>query len=148
MQMLPFISVLIVAVLTVVKGFKLNKPPGYKGGYITARSSSKEVIEEVSTPIKVKLVGGLVNTLFSVKPLWKYATVKARAGMVAKGAKIGVDWVGDVEYMKKDIDKLMKAYDGLQSSKVIYPDYYLQPFHAYDEGNLSWQVIYDSDPIF
>lgn len=24
-----------------------------------------------------------------------------------------------------------------------YPDYYLQPFHAYDEGNLCWEAAFE-----
>ena len=28
----------------------------------------------------------------------------------------------------------------LERKDIVYPDYYLKPFHAYDEGNLSWCV--------
>ncbi|KAK1385287.1 hypothetical protein POM88_023022 [Heracleum sosnowskyi] len=28
--------------------------------------------------------------------------------------------------------------DDIQDPSLVYPDYYLNPFHAYDEGNLSW----------
>ncbi|MEM7595631.1 MAG: class I SAM-dependent methyltransferase [Cyanobacteria bacterium P01_A01_bin.83] len=28
----------------------------------------------------------------------------------------------------------------IQNSSLTYPDYYLKPFHAYEQGNLSWQA--------
>ena len=28
----------------------------------------------------------------------------------------------------------------------MYPDYYLKPFHAYDEGNLSWLAAFEVEP--
>lgn len=92
-----------------------------------------------ATPLKVKIAGGLINALFSVKPLFKMASNKARSSMVERGAKIGVDWVQNVNQLEKDIDALTTNFEDV-NRKVIYPDYYLKPFHAYDEGNLSWQV--------
>jgi hypothetical protein len=33
-----------------------------------------------------------------------------------------------------------KELEKLENKSIVYPDYYLQPFHAYDKGNLCWQV--------
>ena len=30
--------------------------------------------------------------------------------------------------------------DELERKDLKYPDYYLKPFHSYDQGNLSWSV--------
>lgn len=38
------------------------------------------------------------------------------------------------------MDELQKDYDRLSDKQLVYPSYYLKPFHAYDEGNLSWQA--------
>jgi hypothetical protein len=100
----------------------------------------QDAAKDLSTPLEVKIAGGLINALFSVKPLWKYASGKARASMVERGARIGVDWVESVRQLEGDMDKLTAIYDAVNNKKVDYPEYYLQPFHAYDEGNLSWQV--------
>lgn len=35
---------------------------------------------------------------------------------------------------------LQNELQQLQKPSLQYPSYYLQPFHAYDEGNLSWQA--------
>ena len=32
----------------------------------------------------------------------------------------------------------------LERKDIVYPDYYLKPFHAYDDGNLSWCVWGDT----
>jgi predicted O-methyltransferase YrrM len=38
------------------------------------------------------------------------------------------------------MSSLKSDYEQLVSNTLIYPKYYLKPFHAYDEGNLSWQA--------
>ena len=96
--------------------------------------------KDVTTPLDVKIAGALINTIFSIKPLWKYASSKARASMVERGSRIGVDWAQNVGELERDIDQLSTIFESVKSSKVDYPDYYLKPFHAYDDGNLSWQV--------
>ena len=142
-----FIVGLIVTVVSLVQGFKLV-PTSHgiafghllQGSRLNCVNTQQEAVKDESTPLKVKLAGGLINALFSVKPLFKFASGKARASMVEKGASIGVDWVDNVVKLEKDMDKLTKIYDSLKSSKIEYPEYYLKPFHAYDDGNLSWQV--------
>ena len=115
----------------------------HRGIRATSLSAQLEASKDDTTPFKVKLAGGIINALFSVKPLFKFASGKARDSMVQRGASIGVDWVENVSVLEKDIDKLTKLFDGVKDKKLEYPDYYLKPFHAYEEGNLSWQV-YDT----
>lgn len=38
-----------------------------------------------------------------------------------------------------------KELESIQNPSVIYPDYYLNPFHAYDEGNLSWLAAAEAE---
>eukprot|EP00596_Hydrurales_sp_CCMP1899_P008584 CAMPEP_0119043912 /NCGR_PEP_ID=MMETSP1177-20130426/26839_1 /TAXON_ID=2985 /ORGANISM="Ochromonas sp, Strain CCMP1899" /LENGTH=359 /DNA_ID=CAMNT_0007013021 /DNA_START=147 /DNA_END=1226 /DNA_ORIENTATION=- len=104
---------------------------------------SKEAAKDISTPLQVTLAGNLVGALFSVKPLWKYASGKAREGMVTKGASIGVDWVKNSNMYNAELEQLTKIYDNLAMKKIVYPDYYCKPFHAYDDGNLSWQAAFE-----
>ena len=60
--------------------------------------------------------------------------------MVQRGLEIDVNWKQNVEGLERNIETLSKQYDKVIDSKLIYPDYYLKPFHAYDDGNLSWQA--------
>lgn len=60
--------------------------------------------------------------------------------MVRQGSRIGVDWKENVYKLDLAQSKLNELYDTIASKSVQYPDYYLKPFHAYEEGNLSWQA--------
>jgi len=37
------------------------------------------------------------------------------------------------------METLQYEYDTVLDRQLIYPEYYMKPFHAYDDGNLSWQ---------
>ena len=81
-----------------------------------------------------------VNVLISIKPL--YAAMKAGARLVLKNSaeKAGVPWESAARALDRQpvAAELEAIRAGLTNQKVVYPDYYTQPFHAYDEGNLCW----------
>jgi ubiquinone/menaquinone biosynthesis C-methylase UbiE len=89
----------------------------------------------VATP---NLMTGLVNGLLAVKPLANYAKQKARNMMIDRAALIGVSWQGMVDELRsQDLEaKLAKV----KNPDLKYPEYYLRPFHAYDDGNLGWDA--------
>ena len=81
-----------------------------------------------------------VNVLISIKPL--YAAMKAGARVVLKNSaeRAGVPWESAERALARqpvaaELEALRAA---LSNPRVVYPDYYTQPFHAYDEGNLCW----------
>ncbi|PNX92828.1 menaquinone biosynthesis methyltransferase ubiE, partial [Trifolium pratense] len=49
--------------------------------------------------------------------------------------------------MTKEIleSEVYKELDGIQNQSLVYPDYYLYPFHAYDEGNLTWLAAAEAE---
>ena len=81
-----------------------------------------------------------VNVLISIKPL--YAAMKAGARVVLKNSaeKAGVPWDGAAAALARQpvAAELESIRSSLANPRVVYPDYYTQPFHAYDEGNLCW----------
>ncbi|MGQ9836486.1 MAG: class I SAM-dependent methyltransferase [Cyanobacteriota bacterium] len=88
--------------------------------------------------IQPALTSRLVNGLLSIKPLFNWAKRQARSMMINRAAEIGVDWLGRVNtLMAQDLSAELAAVENLQ---LVYPDYYLRPFHAYDAGNLSWEA--------
>ena len=91
-------------------------------------------------PLKVQLAQGLIGAAFSFKPLYKAASAKARTGILANGRLIGVDWAERVENYRQSLDDLERRFERIKDAAVVTPDYYNVPFHAYDEGNLSWQA--------
>ncbi|XP_061367318.1 uncharacterized protein LOC133310403 isoform X2 [Gastrolobium bilobum] len=46
------------------------------------------------------------------------------------------------EILESDVYKEM---DSIQNHSLVYPDYYLNPFHAYDEGNLTWLAAAEAE---
>ncbi|XP_044502900.1 uncharacterized protein LOC123223667 isoform X2 [Mangifera indica] len=46
------------------------------------------------------------------------------------------------EILESDVYKEMES---IQNPSIVYPDYYLNPFHAYDEGNLSWLAAAEAE---
>ncbi|PSR95352.1 Demethylmenaquinone methyltransferase [Actinidia chinensis var. chinensis] len=79
----------------------------------------------------------LVGALISFKPLFSVLKLGARQVLISGTAeKTNIPW----REMTREIlqSEVYKEMDSIQNSSIVYPDYYLNPFHAYDEGNLSW----------
>jgi len=95
----------------------------------------------VATPITTRQPGPasrLVNLLLAIKPLANLAKQRARAMMIARAERIGVPWrqrVAELQHLNWD-ERLAQVQD----PHLTYPDYYLRPFHAYEQGNLSWEA--------
>ncbi|PWZ44136.1 65-kDa microtubule-associated protein 1 [Zea mays] len=47
------------------------------------------------------------------------------------------------EVLESDV---YEVFERIQDPNLVYPDYYLNPFHAYDEGNLSWLAATEAEP--
>jgi ubiquinone/menaquinone biosynthesis C-methylase UbiE len=83
----------------------------------------------------------LINGLLSIKPLANLAKHQARKMMIQRAEKIGVPWRQQVQQLQMhDWDSEMAQ---VQNTQLSYPDYYLQSFHAYDEGDLCWDAAFE-----
>ncbi|AQK80892.1 hypothetical protein Zm00014a_032573 [Zea mays] len=47
------------------------------------------------------------------------------------------------EVLESDV---YEVFERIQDPNLVYPDYYLNLFHAYDEGNLSWLAATEAEP--
>lgn len=84
------------------------------------------------------LTSQLVNGLLSIKPLANLAKHQARTMMIKRAESIGVPWRQRVEELRThDWDRELAE---VQNTQLMYPDYYLRAFHAYEKGNLSWDA--------
>ncbi|CAI7827946.1 unnamed protein product [Closterium sp. NIES-54] len=66
-------------------------------------------------------------------------------GDVAVGCtaeKSGVPWRKIVEELQQS-PELVAEKEALENKDIVYPEYYVKPFHAYDQGNLCWQAAYE-----
>lgn len=94
-------------------------------------------------PSNVLRADGLLQALFSFKPFFSFASKNARDSMVQRGLKIGVDWTNEIENFLQNKEELKNEYDRVIDSKLLYPEYYKMPFHAYENGNLCWDAAYE-----
>lgn len=90
--------------------------------------------------IKPTLAENVLNSVFKIKPFYKFVSDKARQMIIDRGSKIGVDWDANVAVYESDKEKLCKIYDQLTEPSLNYPSYYVKPFHAYENGNLCWEA--------
>lgn len=87
------------------------------------------------------LASRLVNGVLSIKPLANLAKHQARQMMIKRAQKIGVFWTQEVEKLKsRDWTRDLAE---VENPHIIYPEYYLQPYHAYEGGNLSWEAAFE-----
>ncbi len=83
----------------------------------------------------------IVNGLLSIKPLANFAKSRARSMMIERAERLGVPWRKRFqEYQQIDWAPYLSTVQNLQ---LPYPDYYLRAFHAYENGNLSWDAAWE-----
>ncbi len=79
----------------------------------------------------------LVNGVLSIKPLANLAKHQAREMMIKRAEKIGVHWRQEAQAL------LARNWEAellsVQNPDLVYPKYYLTSFHAYEQGNMSWE---------
>jgi ubiquinone/menaquinone biosynthesis C-methylase UbiE len=85
---------------------------------------------------QLRPITGLVNLLLSIKPLASFAKSRARKMMIDRAEEIGVYWRKEAAFLREQ--NLEALRQQVENPALVYPDYYLTSFHAYDEGNLGW----------
>ncbi|WCJ30940.1 Demethylmenaquinone methyltransferase [Euphorbia peplus] len=86
----------------------------------------------------------LVGDLISFKPLYALLKLGARQVLISTAEKKNIPWR---EMSREILDSdVYKEFETIQNPSIVYPDYYLNPFHAYDEGNLSWLAAAEAEP--
>lgn len=96
----------------------------------------------VTTPQpKIGVASRLVTGLLGIEPLANFAKNRARKMMIERAETIGVPWRANVQQLSdRDWDSELKQ---VQNPQLQYPKYYLNSFHAYETGNLSWKAAWE-----
>lgn len=91
-----------------------------------------------SIKTQLRLASYLIDGILSIKPLANLAKHQARNMMIKRAEKIGVPWRENVQKLRShDWESELAT---VENSQLIYPDYYLRSFHAYEKGNLNWDA--------
>jgi ubiquinone/menaquinone biosynthesis C-methylase UbiE len=91
-----------------------------------------------ATPSELRLVSRLVNGILSIKPVYEFAKHQARQMMIKRAEQIGVPWRREAAALRSQ--NLEAELARVQNLSLIYPNYYLRSFHAYETGNLNWEA--------
>jgi ubiquinone/menaquinone biosynthesis C-methylase UbiE len=87
------------------------------------------------------LASRLVNSILAIKPLAEFAKTRARKMMIERAEKIGVPWRENVKNLR-DHDWQSELVR-VENPTLTYPEYYVCSFHAYEQGNLSWEAAWE-----
>ena len=108
-------------------------------------SSTPQTTTTTTTPPKQTRSqprSGLAQELLNLalkSPLWTYVMVpQARASIVKTAESNGIQWNNAKSWLNDQLTT--KDY-----SMVVYPNYYQQSFHAYQEGNLSYDAAVEQE---
>ena len=94
-----------------------------------------------ATTPKVGLASRLVNGVLAITPLANFAKSKARKMMIDRAENLGVPWRDNVSKLSQ---RNWKAeFAAIENKELQYPEYYLNSFHAYESGNLSWLAAWE-----
>lgn len=94
---------------------------------------------------KDDLLSKVVNALISFKPLFSVMKLGARSTLIQTAEKNGIPWSERSSELRNIQSLLDKHFNALRSPEVVYPSYYTQEFHAYDEGNLNWNAAHECE---
>lgn len=87
---------------------------------------------------KVGIASFLVDRILAIKPIADFAKHQARTMMIERAEAIGVPWRENVKQLQ--LHDWQSELSRVENARVVYPDYYLTSFHAYDKGNLNWDA--------
>ncbi|MDJ0728602.1 MAG: class I SAM-dependent methyltransferase [Crocosphaera sp.] len=90
------------------------------------------------------LLSRFVNLMIQTKPIYRLMTHQARQVIIKTAEKNGIAWEENCQTLEKSPAKSLLAQ--ITNPDVVYPDYYLVPFHAYDQGNLCWKAAFEAVP--
>ncbi|KAI9086669.1 hypothetical protein K1719_031263 [Acacia pycnantha] len=114
----------------------------------TAASDASTVTFEEGRLVRPNYIGdtplsGLIAAIVSFKPLYSFLKRGARQVLISTAEKNNIPW----REMAKEIleSDAYKELESIQNHSLAYPDYYLNPFHAYDEGNLTWLAAAEAE---
>jgi ubiquinone/menaquinone biosynthesis C-methylase UbiE len=88
------------------------------------------------------LLSRLVNVLIQTKPIYWMMKHQARRVIIKTAEKKGIPWRQNCQEL--EMSGVKTIYREIAKENITYPDYYLVPFHAYNEGNLSWQAALEA----
>lgn len=72
---------------------------------------------------------------------------QARQWFIRRAALKGIDWerITDVYKLPSSMEDLVALKKTLENHSICYPEYFLQAFHGYDDGNMNWLAAQENE---
>lgn len=126
---------------------RLARAPAASGGR-TGGAAAAAAADELSKPKWAgdDLLSKVVNAAIATPVLYEPMKVMARKTLIDTAEKKGIAWRDESKALEQDAS-VQAAFAEVRDEAVEgdYPGYYLQPFHAYSEGNLCWQAACEAE---
>lgn len=73
---------------------------------------------------------------------------RARNWFIERAEKVNISWTDHVETFNnvETFLHLKDFKDKYENKSIVYPEYFLQPFHGYDKGNMEWKAAKEAEP--
>ena len=101
----------------------------------------------VATPIRAARAPQTQKALTPLKKtynLWqtisKNAKERVKDYFIKRATDGGIPWKKYYDLGANNMDTLLQNSIEMSSPSIVYPAYYTQAFHSYEEGNLSWEA--------
>ena len=89
------------------------------------------------------LLSKAVNLLIQTPPLYKLMKHQARQVLIKTAEKNDIPWRQN--YQKLTESGIQNNLNKIINPEITYPEYYQQPFHAYEQGNLCWDAAFEAE---
>lgn len=69
----------------------------------------------------------------------------ARKWFISRATKKGIPWNS---LYKKNValqDEIVKRMEQKEDKSISYPNYFIRPFHGYDDGNMNWRAVHEAE---
>ena len=112
-----------------------------------SNKNDNQIVEDKLKPdwagddILSKAVDAAISNKFLYEVIMK---PMARKTLIDTAEKNGIKWREVAEELQKD-EHLQTKFKEIENSSIEYPEYYLKPFHAYNEGNLCWLAACEAE---
>jgi hypothetical protein len=97
------------------------------------------------TQVPLSGAGALVSAALRIAPVRRAVMAMGRRKILNEAAEIGVEWDADVQALCALEGELEQLAAKLRDDGLVLPEYYLSPFHAYDDGNLGWMPAFEAE---
>lgn len=93
----------------------------------------------------------MIHNMDSPPELWTFLSdhlkTSTREWFIGRAELAGIPWreavkTFDDHYTQLSLDMWKRR---LENPEIEYPNYFLQPFHGYDQGNMEWKAAYECE---